>query len=168
MSPRLHGLLPLLALVALFAVATLGMPAAATALDRPDPRPPSMEASEPTLGERAAAYAVKVVGVPYRWAGTSPESGFDCSGLVYWAYGQVGVSVPHSSYALYSTGKRVSRSQLKPGDVLFFDGLGHVGMYLGSGRMVHAPETGRNVEVVKLARSHYGSRIVGARRIAAA
>jgi peptidoglycan DL-endopeptidase CwlO len=109
---------------------------------------------------------VKVVGVPYRWGGASPDSGFDCSGLVYWAYGQVGIAVPHSSYALYDFGRKVSRSQLKAGDVLFFSGLGHVGLYLGKDRMVHAPETGRNVEVVRLARSHYGDRLIGARRIA--
>jgi cell wall-associated NlpC family hydrolase len=118
------------------------------------------------VGERAARVAQRMVGVPYRWGGESP-SGFDCSGLVRWAYGRVGVALPHSSYALYSLGRRVSVAQMKPGDVLFFEGLGHVGLYLDRGRMVHAPYSGRDVEVVRLA-DWYGSRLVGARRVAAA
>jgi cell wall-associated NlpC family hydrolase len=133
-----------------------------------EPQPPYEPKPAPTLGELAAAHALRAVGVPYRWAGASLETGFDCSGLVYWAYAQVGIEVPHSSYALYDLGKRVSRANLRPGDVLFFSGLGHVGLYLGNGRMVHAPETGRLVEVVRLARSRYGDRLVAARRIAPA
>ena len=103
--------------------------------------------------------------MPYRWGGSTPAGGFDCSGLVYWAYGRLGISVPHSSYALYGLGRNVPRSRLKPGDVLFFSGLGHVGLYIGRGRMVHAPQSGRTVEIVPLGRSHYGSRLVGARRL---
>jgi cell wall-associated NlpC family hydrolase len=121
---------------------------------------------KPTLGQRAATIALKAVGVPYRWGGASPASGFDCSGLIYWAYGRLGVEVPHSSYALYDLGRRVKRSRIRPGDVLFFSGLGHVGLYVGRGRMVHAPQSGRNVEVVTLRNSHYGSRLVAARRLA--
>jgi cell wall-associated NlpC family hydrolase len=127
------------------------------ALKRPAPTP--------TLGERAAKIALNAVGVPYRWGGSSPASGFDCSGLVYWAYGKLGVELPHSSYALYGLGRGVKRSRMKPGDVLFFSGLGHVGLYIGRGRMVHAPQSGRTVEIVRLGRSHYGSRLVAARRL---
>lgn len=126
----------------------------------PNPRP------KPTLGERAAKIALKAVGVPYRWGGSSPASGFDCSGLVYWAYGKLGVELPHSSYALYGLGRGVKRSRMKPGDVLFFSGLGHVGLYIGRGRMVHAPNSGRTVEIVQLGRSHYGLRLFAVRRIA--
>jgi cell wall-associated NlpC family hydrolase len=122
-------------------------------------------APKPTLGERAARIALKAVGVPYRWGGASPASGFDCSGLVYWAYRHVGVELPHSSYALYDLGRQVPRTRLKAGDLVFFYGLGHVGMYIGRGRMVHAPSSGRHVEVVRLQGSHYGSRFVGARRV---
>jgi peptidoglycan DL-endopeptidase CwlO len=121
-----------------------------------------------TLGERAATMALKAVGVPYRWGGSSLTGGFDCSGLVYWAYGRLGVELPHSSYALYHQGRRVARSRLKAGDVLFFSGLGHVGLYVGRGRMVHAPHSGRRVEVVNLGLSHYGGRLVAARRVAPA
>jgi cell wall-associated NlpC family hydrolase len=120
---------------------------------------------KPTLGTRAATIALRAVGVPYRWGGASPAGGFDCSGLVYWAYGKLGVELPHSSYALYDLGRHVRSSRLKAGDLLFFYGLGHVGLYIGRGRMVHAPSSGRLVEIVKLGGSHYGSRLVGARRI---
>jgi murein DD-endopeptidase len=135
-----------------------------TAAARPDPKP-ARSAPKPTLGQRAARIAVKAVGIPYRWGGSSPSTGFDCSGLVSWAYGRLGVALPHSSYALYDTGRRVSLARLKAGDLLFFSGLGHVGLYVGRGRMVHAPQSGRLVEVVTLS-SGYGSRLVGARRIA--
>jgi len=119
----------------------------------------------PTVGERAAATAVRAVGVPYRWGGTSPAAGFDCSGLVYWAYGRLGIALPHSSYALYDQGRRVARSRMKVGDLLFFSGLGHVGIYIGRGRMVHAPHSGSRVEIVRLGRSNYGNRLVGVRRV---
>jgi cell wall-associated NlpC family hydrolase len=122
----------------------------------------------PTRGERAVKVALGVVGVPYRWGGESPASGFDCSGLVRWAYGRVGVDLPHNSYALYGEGRRVRSDDMEPGDILFFEGLGHVGLYLGDGRMVHAPQTGRNVEVVRLGTTNYGARLVGARRVTAA
>jgi cell wall-associated NlpC family hydrolase len=118
-----------------------------------------------TLGERAARVALRAVGVPYRWGGTSPAGGFDCSGLVYWAYGRVGVALPHSSYALAQRGRAVRRTRLRPGDLLFFYGYGHVGLYVGRGRMVHAPHTGRRVEVVRLGRSGYGNALIGARRV---
>ena len=120
----------------------------------------------PTRGERAVKVALEAVGTPYRWGGESPVSGFDCSGLVRWAYGRVGVDLPHNSYALYSEGRLVRESGMEAGDILFFEGLGHVGLYLGRGRMVHAPQTGRNVEVVRLATTNYGARLIGARRVA--
>jgi cell wall-associated NlpC family hydrolase len=110
--------------------------------------------------------ALDVVGTPYRWGGMSPATGFDCSGLVRWAYGRVGIDLPHNSYALYSEGRRVHAARMEPGDILFFEGLGHVGLYVGNGRMVHSPETGRNVEVVRLSATNYGARLVAARRVA--
>jgi cell wall-associated NlpC family hydrolase len=118
-----------------------------------------------TLGDRAAKIALRAVGVPYRWGGTSPSVGFDCSGLVYWAYGRLGVKVPHSSYALAGEGRPVRTSRLRRGDLLFFYGNGHVGLYIGHGRMVHAPHAGERVEVVRLAGSSYGSALDAARRL---
>ena len=138
---------------------------AAAAAQRPARHDPIAVFPKLTVGERAAAIAVREVGVPYRWGGSSPAGGFDCSGLVYWTYRRLGIALPHSSYALYDRGRRVARSRMKPGDLLFFSGLGHVGIYIGRGRMVHAPHTGTRVQVVKLARSPYGARLVGVRRV---
>lgn len=161
MPPRFRSRLLAFALAAI--VFACVAPSASARLDGPPRRDPPKP--KPTLGQRAAKAALRAVGVPYRWGGSSPAGGFDCSGLVYWAYGRLGISVPHSSYALYGLGRNVPRSRLKPGDVLFFSGLGHVGLYIGRGRMVHAPQSGRTVEIVPLGRSHYGSRLVGARRL---
>jgi cell wall-associated NlpC family hydrolase len=108
--------------------------------------------------------ALSYVGTPYVWAGAAP-GGFDCSGLVMYSYGQVGVSLPHSSYAQWNTGVPVSRDQLEPGDLVFFDGLGHVGIYIGGGSFVHAPHTGTDVQVSSLDSGWYASSYVGARRI---
>ena len=138
--------------------------AAAVAWQTPTRRAPVPALRKRTVGERAAAIAVKEVGVPYRWGGASP-AGFDCSGLVYWTYGRLGIELPHSSYALYDEGRRVARSRMKAGDLLFFSGLGHVGIYIGRGRMVHAPHSGTLVQVVKLRGSSYGSRLEGIRRV---
>jgi cell wall-associated NlpC family hydrolase len=128
----------------------------------PPPEPP------PTPGERAVRVALRAVGIPYRWGGESPSTGFDCSGLVRWAYRHVGIDLPHSSYALFGQGRPVQRRAAQAGDVLVFEGLGHVGLYAGRGRMVHAPQTGRTVEVVSLGEAGYGGRLVGIRRVAPA
>ncbi|HEX5028132.1 MAG TPA: C40 family peptidase [Gaiellaceae bacterium] len=165
MSSRLRSRVPVLCLTAAIAAAAVVPANAATSSGHPRPHP-IVDATSPTRAELAARFALDEVGVPYRWGGESPASGFDCSGLVRWAYGRVGIDLPHSSYALYGEGRRVS-GNLERGDILFFEGLGHVGLYLGKGRMVHAPQTGRNVEVVRLAGSNYGMRLVAARRVVA-
>jgi peptidoglycan DL-endopeptidase CwlO len=108
--------------------------------------------------------ALSQLGTPYVWAGSAP-GGFDCSGLVMWAYSQVGVALPHSTYAQWGYGVSVSRDQLQPGDLVFFDGLGHVGIYIGGGQFVHAPHTGDVVKISSLDESWYASTYVGARRI---
>jgi cell wall-associated NlpC family hydrolase len=164
MPARLRSLLLAFALLAFvlgcLADGAKAMPSGApVGIERPAPRP--------TAGQRAARFALEAVGVAYSWGGSSPSSGFDCSGLVYWAYGRLGIGVPHSSYALYGLGRSVPLNRLRAGDVLFFSGLGHVGLYLGRGRMVHAPHSGRTVEIVTLRGSHYGDRLVGARRLVA-
>jgi cell wall-associated NlpC family hydrolase len=108
--------------------------------------------------------AMSQLNTPYVWGGAAP-GGFDCSGLVMWAYAQVGVSLPHSSYAQYGYGVPVSKDQLQPGDLVFFDGLGHVGIYIGGGQFVHAPHTGDVVKISSLSEDWYASTYVGARRI---
>jgi len=123
----------------------------------PPPAPPP-----PTMAERAVRLARTQLGVPYVYGGASP-GGFDCSGLVMWVYGRLGLTLPHNAAALYSVGRPVDVSRLKPGDLVFFHGLGHVGIYIGHGRMIHAPRTGERVEIEALgARS---GALEGARRI---
>jgi len=101
------------------------------------------------VGVRAVAYAKRFIGVPYRWGGSSP-GGFDCSGLVRYVYQRFGVHLPHSSYADFNLGRRVGRWALKPGDLVFFSGVGHVGLYVGHGRFIHAPHSGTRVQISKL------------------
>src|SRR5262249_52947311 len=84
-------------------------------------------------GVRAARYARRLLGIPYRWGGDSPAGGFDCSGLVRYVYAHFGLDLPHSTYADFDLGRRVPRGALRPGDLVFFDGIGHVGMYIGAG-----------------------------------
>jgi cell wall-associated NlpC family hydrolase len=127
------------------------------------PADDTVVAPPPTHGG-VVGVAMSQIGTPYVWAGAAP-GGFDCSGLVMWAYAQVGVSLPHSSYAQYGYGVAVSRDQLAPGDLVFFDGLGHVGIYIGGGQFVHAPHTGDVVKISSLGDSWYASTYVGARRI---
>jgi peptidoglycan DL-endopeptidase CwlO len=115
----------------------------------------------PSNYQGVVGIALSYVGVPYVWAGASP-SGFDCSGLVMYAYAQMGVSLPHSSYAMWNVGVPVPSDQLEPGDLVFFNGLGHVGIYVGNGYFVHAPHTGTFVQVSSLAGD---PSFVGARRI---
>jgi cell wall-associated NlpC family hydrolase len=118
---------------------------------------------KPSLGDRAARIALSAVGVPYRWGGASP-SGFDCSGLVMYAYAQVGVSLPHFTGSMWGMGVPVSRGDLQPGDLVFFNGLGHMGIYAGGGSFVHAPHTGDVVKVSSMS-GWYASTYMGARRI---
>jgi cell wall-associated NlpC family hydrolase len=108
--------------------------------------------------------AMAQLGKSYVWGTAGPDT-FDCSGLVVYAYAAVGVSLPHSSYALWNEGVYVSRDQLQPGDIVFFDGLGHVGLYIGGNQFIHAPHTGTVVQISNLNDGWYASAYVGARRI---
>jgi cell wall-associated NlpC family hydrolase len=116
--------------------------------------------------EQAAVvrYARKFLGVRYVWGGTSPATGFDCSGFTRWIYAHFGISLPHYSGAQWDMGRPVSRAGLRPGDLVFFSGLGHVGMYVGGGHFIHAPHSGTTVEIDSLYGS-YGGGYDGARRI---
>jgi len=110
----------------------------------------------------AASIAMQYLGVPYVWGGAS-TAGMDCSGLVMVVYAQLGISLPHFAAAQYGFGTPVPRDQLQPGDLVFFDGLDHVGIYVGGGQMIHAPHTGDVVKISSL--SEFGSGYVGARRL---
>jgi peptidoglycan DL-endopeptidase CwlO len=126
-------------------------------------------APEPTVTPPPARYggvvgiAMHYLGTPYVWGGASP-AGFDCSGFVMYVFAQVGVSLPHNAAAQYGYGTPVSRGSLQPGDLVFFDGLGHVGIYVGGGSFIHAPHTGDVVKISSMT-GWYASSYVGARRL---
>ncbi|MBA2475333.1 MAG: C40 family peptidase, partial [Actinobacteria bacterium] len=109
--------------------------------------------------------AMGYLGTPYRWGGSSPSTGFDCSGFIMYVYAQIGVSLPHNAAAQYGLGSPVSKDALEPGDLVFFDGLGHNGIYIGGGQFIHSPHTGDVVKISGLGDSWYASTYVGARRL---
>jgi len=115
-----------------------------------------------SLGQRAVRIAALELGTPYRYGGSGP-GGFDCSGLVAYVYGRLGIALPHNAAAQFGYGRPVDQGHLKPGDLVFFHGLGHVGLYIGHGRMIHAPQTGERVEVQSIAVRNGG--VEAARRI---
>ena len=108
--------------------------------------------------------AMQFLGVPYRWGGADP-SGFDCSGFSMYVFAKVGVSLPHHAASQYGMGTPVSKSELQAGDLVFFNGLGHMGIYIGGGQFIHAPHTGDVVKISNLSDSWYAATWVGARRL---
>jgi cell wall-associated NlpC family hydrolase len=97
----------------------------------------------------AVSAAYSQLGVPYKFAAESPGVAFDCSGLTKWAWGRAGVYLPHQSRAQYGAVSHVSKDQAQPGDLIFYySPIGHVGLYVGNGMMVHAPQTGKTVSLV--------------------
>ena len=113
----------------------------------------------------AVAIAMQYLGIPYKWGGASPETGFDCSGFTMYVFAQLGVSLPHHAATQYTLGTPVSKDQLQPGDLVFFNGLGHMGMYIGGGQFIHSPRTGDVVKISSLSDSWYARTWVGARRL---
>ena len=120
-------------------------------------QPADSPSTRRTAGEQAAVVGVRQVGVPYRYGGDS-VSGFDCSGLVQYAWSAAGMKVPRTTGEQWRQMQPVAGTDLKPGDVLFFNIAGkvsHVGLYLGSRRFVHAPESGREVTIADLDSEFY-------------
>ena len=123
-----------------------------------DPRPPTAERpSTQAAGRRLAAQ----LGKP-QWGATGPGS-YDCSGLVQAAWASAGVSIPRTTYAQWAALPHISTSALEPGDLLYFDGVGHVAIYVGGGNIIDAPQTGQDVQKIPLA-GWYKSTLVGAAR----
>jgi cell wall-associated NlpC family hydrolase len=115
--------------------------------------------------------AMSLVGTPYRYGGNTPEGGFDCSGLVGYVFRTaLGVELPRVSRDMAQDGEKVERTALVPGDLVFFGRRGkrvdHVGIYIGEGRFLHAPRTGRDVTVSQLDTGYWSGRFLQARRVA--
>jgi len=120
------------------------------------------------LGRKIARTAESLVGTPYRYGGTDPN-GFDCSGLTRYVYRRYGFELPRRAEDQLKVGRRVARTDLKPGDLVFF-GMSwskdyHVGVFIGDGCFVHAPQSGRRVEIQRLDHDYYRDRYHAARRI---
>ncbi len=136
---------------------TTARPTAPAAPPAPAPAPAPVPVSAPN-GRASAAIAAAMtrLGTPYRWGGTTP-AGFDCSGLMLWAWAQAGVSLPRTSGAQRSYTQRISASQLQPGDLVFTGNpVSHVGMYIGGGQMIHSPHTGDVVKISAVRGTSYG------------
>ena len=130
----------------------------------------SAGSTKPSLdrGNQAAGYALTMIGKPYRYGGTSP-SGFDCSGLVLYSYKNAGVALPHSTERQRSMSRPVKVAQLRRGDLLFFNQegkkYGHVGIYVGDGKFVHAPSSGKSVRSDRLDTPYWRKHLSEARRL---
>jgi len=116
------------------------------------------------------SYARSLIGVPYKYGGSTPETGFDCSGFVSYVYKQsIGLSLPRSTRLLSQEGKPIMSSQLREGDLVFFDtnkrSFSHVGIYLGDERFIHAPSSGGSVRIVDMSSPYWKKHYNGARRI---
>lgn len=133
----------------------------------PEAEHPAVRASDETA-RNAIDYAREMVGKPYRYGGDTP-AGFDCSGLVRYSYGKAGIKLPRDTQSQRRLSAPLSLRSLREGDLLFFDQEGrkasHVGMYLGSGRFVHAPATGGKVRTDSLKSDYWKKHFVDARRI---
>lgn len=114
--------------------------------------------------------AFSLTGVKYKWGGSSPETGFDCSGFVRYVFQQAAnLTLPHGARALSQLGQKIPLDQLRPGDLVFFNTLksafSHVGIYVGDGRFIHAPSSGGGIHIVNMDEEYWSKRFNGARRI---
>jgi cell wall-associated NlpC family hydrolase len=136
----------------------------------PERAPASVGSTRPTaeLGDQAASHALKMIGKPYRYGGASP-AGFDCSGLILYSYRQAGVSLPRSTESQRAAARPVKVSQLRRGDLLFFNQegkkFGHAAIYVGDGRFVHAPSSGKRVRADRLDNPYWKKHLSEARRL---
>ncbi|MFK3772420.1 C40 family peptidase [Pseudomonas sp. NPDC089406] len=128
-------------------------------------------AMSPKQSSEVLSRAVNVLGTPYRWGGSSPKKGFDCSGLVKYAFNDVAdVDLPRTSNAMaQGQGVKVAKGDLKPGDLIFFNiksrRVNHVAIYLGNDRFIHAPRTGKRVSIDNLTKPYWQKHYVVAKRV---
>ena len=116
-----------------------------------------------TQAEKAVAFAYAQLGKPYQWGATGPNS-YDCSGLAQAAWAAAGVAIPRDTYEQWAALPHISSSAIQPGDLLYYDGVGHVAIYVGNGYMIDAPQTGMDVEKIPMDTGWYASTFVGAAR----
>lgn len=114
--------------------------------------------------------AKKMLGVKYRYGGTSPGRGFDCSGLVQYSHRAAGINIPRTTGQQYKAAKRISRKYLKAGDLVFFKtsvsrAVSHVGIYLGNHKFIHAPSSGKRVKISSMKEKYWRKRFTGAGRV---
>lgn len=111
-----------------------------------------------SIGEQVVEYAKTLTGIPYKYGGNTPQTGFDCSGFVKYVFAQFGVTMPRTSYSQLTVGTPVTREELRPGDLVGFRQGGHVGIYCGDNKYIHAPQSGRVVSVEEMNRTLYSAR----------
>jgi cell wall-associated NlpC family hydrolase len=163
-SARASRFISLCCLVALFGCAS-------NPRDRDVSQVTEAPATTSSIGDEIAFRAIAQVGKPYRYGGAD-LNGFDCSGLVFFIHRELGMTVPRTAADQYSASSPVNVRRMEPGDLLFFrttkrKRVTHVGIYAGGGRFIHAPQTGRAIELRELTDEYYGPRLIGAGRLAA-
>jgi len=133
---------------------------------------PVAPAPTETVGQEALSVAMRYIGTPYQWGGSSPARGFDCSGLVQYSFAQEGIQLPRVAAEQFDVGVPVSRDGLQPGDAVFFEDpngyVHHVGLYIGDGKFIDAPETGEDVRIDSLSEPYFAAQYAGARRYTSA
>lgn len=129
---------------------------------------PAKQVDSHSKGMEIQTYAESLLGVPYKYGGEIPRTGFDCSGLTMFVHKQNGITIPRVSRDQFKYGKQISRQGLRSGDLVFFEtyrkGASHVGIYIGGNQFIHSPNKGKNVKTESLSNSYYQQRYLGARR----
>ena len=158
-----------LAPIGMLILAGCASPPPRNGIERTAPIPAANDISSERARE-LALHALSQIGVRYRYGGSTPDEGFDCSGLVRYIYSRAGIVLPRTTQAMSALGVSVATDELEPGDLVFFDTLrrsfSHVGIYIGDQRFIHAPTSGGTVQLVDMRDRYWRSRYDGARRLA--